>query len=117
MAVKSKKKRKKTNANFFTPASYRRRIAESRAGRAYNNLGMMYENGKGVSKVLLEAIRLYRIAAGKGNAYAQFKLGVMYSAGTGVPFECIGLRKENIPLEASESLNESSIPFHVRKVF
>ncbi len=48
--------------------------------------GYYYENGYGgVSKNLSLAIDLYRKAALKDNAFAQFKLGVKYDSGEGVP--------------------------------
>jgi hypothetical protein len=41
----------------------------------------MYANGKGVAEDLVEAVRLYRLAADQGHAIAQNKLGVMYANG------------------------------------
>ena len=48
------------------------------------NLGVMYENGRGVRQDYAEAVRWYRQAADQGLAQAQFNLGVMYYKGHGV---------------------------------
>ena len=45
---------------------------------AQNNLGSMYENGKGVPQNNAEAVTWYVVAAGQGNSHAQNNLGVMY---------------------------------------
>ncbi len=61
----------------------------SRANRgdavAQNNLGAMFEAGKGVPQDHAEAVRWYRRAADQGNAEAQNNLGLMYHQGQGVP--------------------------------
>jgi len=49
------------------------------------NLGLMYEQGRGVPKNDAEAVRWYRLAAEQGHAGAQFNLGVIYDQGRGVP--------------------------------
>ncbi len=51
---------------------------------AQNNLGVMYEKGKGVSQDYSEAVRWYRKAAEQRYAYAQCNLGYMYEKGKGV---------------------------------
>ena len=48
------------------------------------NLGLMYDNGRGVLKDDAEAVRWYRLAAEQGDADAQFNLGLMYDNGRGV---------------------------------
>ena len=48
------------------------------------NLGVMYDNGRGVLKDDAEAVRWYRLAAEQGDADAQFNLGLMYDNGRGV---------------------------------
>lgn len=50
----------------------------------YYRLGEMYRTGKGVTKNLLMAARLFRFAAIHGNAYACHDLGEMYREGEGV---------------------------------
>jgi len=47
-------------------------------------LGLMYEYGEGVGKDLVEAVRLYTLAAEQGFARAQTNLGYMYQHGRGV---------------------------------
>jgi TPR repeat protein len=37
----------------------------------------MYADGRGVPQDHAEAVRWYRLAAEQGNAFAQFRLGVM----------------------------------------
>ena len=56
-----------------------------RGGEAQNNLGGMYEFGRGVPQDYGEAVRWYRLAADQGHASAQRNLGGMYAAGRGVP--------------------------------
>jgi len=48
------------------------------------NLGIMYDDGTGVTKDALVAVNWYRKAAEQGNANAQFNLGVSYDEGDGV---------------------------------
>jgi len=59
--------------------------ADQGYGSAQNNLGVVYENGQGVSKDLGRAAELYQKAADQGNASAQKNLGVLYENGQGVP--------------------------------
>jgi len=47
------------------------------------NLGLMYENGKGVPQNFEIAIKWYTLAAEQGVARAQYNLGVLYKSGTG----------------------------------
>jgi hypothetical protein len=49
-----------------------------------NNLGWMYERGRGVEKNLTEAFHLFKESADQGNPYGQMNLGLMYENGTGV---------------------------------
>ncbi len=44
----------------------------------------MYEFGRGVEQSYEEAVKLYRLSADQGNAYAQYNLGRMYMCGKGV---------------------------------
>ena len=53
--------------------------------RAQLNLGVMYENGRGVAEDHAEAAKWFRLAAEQGDAAAQYNLGVMYANGEGVP--------------------------------
>jgi len=60
-----------------------------RAERGYANsqfnLGIMYDQGKGVLQDDKEAFKWYRLAAEQGVAQAQFNLGLRYEKGEGVP--------------------------------
>ena len=49
-----------------------------------NNLGVMYDFGRGAPKDWTEAAKWYREAAEQGNAPAQANLGVLYLDGRGV---------------------------------
>ena len=60
-------------------------LAEQGVAAAQYNLGVMYDNGKGVPENDVEAVKWFRKAAEKGYAYAQFNLGNMYANGEGVP--------------------------------
>ena len=62
---------------------WRRDAAQGKAYAQYN-LGMMYDQGRGVRKDYAEAVKWYLLAAQQGNAHAQYNLGVMYSQGQGV---------------------------------
>ena len=60
-------------------------IAEQGNADAQNNLGVMYENGRGVPQDYAEALKWFRLAAEQGYARAQYNLGFMYYNGEGVP--------------------------------
>ena len=61
-----------------------RPLAEQGNARAQNNLGVMYENGKGVPQNIPEAVKWYRLAAQQGYAGAQNNLGLIYAIGRGI---------------------------------
>lgn len=61
-----------------------RPLAEQGDAGAQFNLGVAYENGRGVAKDEREAVRWYRLAAQQGDADAQNNLGGMYAFGRGV---------------------------------
>src|ERR1019366_1315713 len=52
---------------------------------AQYNLGLMYDQGRGVTQNYPESARWYRLAAAQGDASAQYNLGLMYDQGRGVP--------------------------------
>lgn len=60
-----------------------RPLAEQGDARAQNNLGVMYENAKGVAPDINEALRWYRLAATQGYGGAQYNLGLIYAIGRG----------------------------------
>ena len=59
-------------------------LAKRGAAWAQFRVGVMYEDGKEVSKDYRQAFMWYRRAAEQGYAGAQFNLGVMYETGRGV---------------------------------
>ncbi|WP_051908363.1 tetratricopeptide repeat protein [Candidatus Odyssella acanthamoebae] len=59
--------------------------AEQGHAEAQFNLGVMYEDGQGVTQDDAEAVKWYRKAADQGDADAQNNLGVCYYNGRGVP--------------------------------
>ena len=61
-----------------------RKGAEQGYAAIQNNLGVMYEYGRGVPKDEAEAVRGYRRAAEQGAADAAVNRGVMYMSGRGV---------------------------------
>jgi len=54
--------------------SWFRRSAEQGHAGGQNNLGRMYETGRGVRRDRVEAVRWYRLAAQQGNELAQENL-------------------------------------------
>ncbi len=61
-----------------------RAAADRGHANAQGSLGIMYQNGWGVTQNDAEALRWYRLAADQGNATAQRWLGSMYENGRGV---------------------------------
>jgi uncharacterized protein len=59
-------------------------LAEQGDADAQYNLGLMYDEGQGVSENDKTAVKWYKLAAEQGNADAQVNLGVMYANGEGV---------------------------------
>jgi TPR repeat protein len=62
-----------------------RPFAEQGVARAQYNLGVMYNEGRGVAQDYVEAIKWYGKAAEQGYSDAEYNLGVMYETGHGVP--------------------------------
>ena len=60
-------------------------LAKQGDARAQYNLGLMYNERKGVPQDYKTAVKWYRLAAEQGNADAQYNLGLMYDKGQGVP--------------------------------
>jgi TPR repeat protein len=59
-------------------------LAEQGNAAAQFNLGLIYDNGRGVALNHAEALKWYRLAAVQGNAGAQRHLGELYYDGLGV---------------------------------
>lgn len=71
--------------DYATALAEFRRLAEEGNFVAQYNLGIMYANGQGVPRDLVEAATWFDKAAKGGDARAQFNLGNMYARGQGVP--------------------------------
>ncbi len=69
--------------DFATAVAEFRPLAEAGHPKAQNNLGIMYQYGRGIARDLAEARRWYRKAAEQGLAEAHFNLGVLYVEGEG----------------------------------
>ena len=61
-------------------------MAQAQQGNAFvqSNLGILYENGRGVTQDYKQAVKWYRKAAEQGIAQAQYNLGNMYYDGRGI---------------------------------
>jgi len=71
--------------NYATALRIMREHADQGSAMAQFNIGLMYNNGLGVTQDYAEAVRWYRKAADQGNALAQNNLGFMYGNGQGGP--------------------------------
>ena len=61
-----------------------RAVAEQGLAEAQFNLGLIYDNGLGVTEDNQEAVKWYRRAAEQGLTEAQNNLGLMYEKGEGI---------------------------------
>ena len=61
-----------------------RPLADRGEALAQFYIGVMYEDGRGVTRNYGEALKWYRKAADQGDALAQYFLGVMYDSGRGL---------------------------------
>ncbi len=59
-------------------------LVEQGNAAAQNNLGVMYDNGFGVTQDYKAAFKWYKLAAEQGHANAQLDLSIMYRNGEGV---------------------------------
>jgi len=73
------------SGDFATALQEWRPLAEQGHADAQYNLGIMYDNGQGVSQDYVEAAKWWRLAAEQGVAPAQYNLGLMYYFGEGLP--------------------------------
>ena len=64
-------------------------LAEGGYIDAQYNLGIMYDNGKGVPQDYQEAVKWYRLAAEQGYSSAQHNIAYMYYNGQGVKIDKI----------------------------
>jgi len=73
------------------PLAFKEFLAAAKEGHADSqfNLGVMYEQGVGVSKNEKEAFFWYNKSASQGNAPAQFNLGVLYENGRGTKIDFV----------------------------
>lgn len=71
--------------DYATALRLWRPLAEQGSSAAQFNLGLLYDNGRGVPQDYATAASWYQKAAGQGEAVAQFNLGSMYTNGKGVP--------------------------------
>ena len=67
--------------DFATALQLWKPLAEQGDVVAQKNLARLHEAGRGVPANAVEAVWWYRKAADQGNAFARFKLGVMYYTG------------------------------------
>jgi hypothetical protein len=79
--------------DFADTAKWCRLAAEQGDIVSQNNLGIMYDNGRGVPQDYAQAVKWYRLAAEKGEAYAQHNLGNMYRDGKSVPQDYVQAHK------------------------
>lgn len=77
-ALKRKADNAFNNSNYAAAAKLYIVLAEQGEVSAQTNLGWIFNNGKGVTKNLKEAIKWYRLAADQGNPVAQNGLGSVY---------------------------------------
>jgi TPR repeat protein len=70
--------------DYVTAVQEWRQLAKQGLSQAQYNLGLMYNEGKGVIQDYAESVKWFRLAAEQGHANAQFNLGNMYREGKGV---------------------------------
>ena len=73
------------SGDFETALRLWKPLAEQGDAGAQYNLGIMYDEGRGVPLDDMEAAKWYRLAAEQGDDHAQYNLGYMYAKGEGVP--------------------------------
>lgn len=70
--------------NFAQAMTWFRKAAHQGFAQAQHNLGVMYDEGQGVTQDYAQAVKWYRKAADQGDVGAQYNLGLMYAKGQGV---------------------------------
>ena len=73
------------SGDYATALREWRPLAEQGFAPAQSNLGLLYDNGRGVSQDDKIAVKWYTLAAEQGINNAQGNLGVLYANGEGVP--------------------------------
>ena len=73
-----------TSGDYAKAAELYRKAADLGYAIAQYNLGVCYENGRGVTRNYAEAVKWYTKAAEQGDVQAQRNLGVCYRDGQGV---------------------------------
>lgn len=68
-------------------------LAERGNAEATFNLGILYEDGLGVSQDLAQALRYYETAAIGGSFKAQYRLGLLYFVGKKVPLDKVKAKR------------------------
>lgn len=89
-------------------------LAREGYSAAQNNLGVMYDNGEGVSEDNAEAVKWYRKAADLGNARSQNSLGLMYQHGEGVdrdPAEAMKWYRKAAAQDNADALNNIAVMY------
>lgn len=77
-------KRAFERGDYATAVPILQKLADKGDRRAQNNLGLMYSEGKGVTKNYTEALKWLRKSAEQGYVNAETNLGAMYERGLGV---------------------------------
>ena len=72
------------SGDFKTALSEWTPLAERGHASAQYNMGVMYDDGKGVPESDKTAVKWYTLAAEQGHAKSQYNLGIMYFEGAGV---------------------------------
>ena len=72
------------SGNYATALLEFRALAEQGHASAQYSLGLMYDNGRGVTQDYKKSVKWYRKSVEQGHEDAQYNLGVMYGNGNGV---------------------------------
>jgi len=78
-----------------------RKLHEEKNAKATFELGLLYQNGRGVPLAPTKALELFRQAAERGSGEAMFHLGVLYQSGIGVKKQAAEARQWYLKAEAA----------------
>jgi TPR repeat protein len=70
--------------SFEQAASWYEKAANQNHVEALLDLGLLYSDGRGVTKDPKRALALFRRSAGLGESFAQYQVGLAYDIGNGV---------------------------------